>query len=106
MSHTTGERLKELRKEWHLTQEKVAQHLNITREAYSLYENDKRQMNHETICRLSDFYGISADYLLMRQEAKQTYTLNPDESQLLDAFRKSDQRGQKLLLEISKIVDP
>ena len=45
MRDIIGQRLKELRTEANMTQEKIAKALNISREAYSLYETNKRQMN-------------------------------------------------------------
>mgnify|MGYP002516061254 CR=1 FL=1 len=42
----------------------VAQKLNITRNALSYYENNKREASYETLRALSHLYGVSIDYLL------------------------------------------
>lgn len=47
-----------------LTGQKVADQLNITRNALSLYENGKREASYETLKKLSQIYNVSIDYLL------------------------------------------
>lgn len=98
-----GQRLKALRIEAHLTQEKIAQILNVSREAYSLYETNKRQMNYETICTIADFYDVSTDYLLGNSKSRKAYDLCADEINLLNLYRNSDERGQKIILEVARI---
>lgn len=61
---TIGERLKSARKEAGLLQEEVAEHFNITQQAYQVWESGKRNPKKETIKRLSDFFGVSYSYLL------------------------------------------
>lgn len=56
--------LKEARKKKLLTGEKVAQQLNITRNALSMYETGKREASYETLKKLANIYGVSIDYLL------------------------------------------
>lgn len=106
MPNDIGKRLRELRISADLTQENVANVLNISREAYALYESEKRQMNYESLCKIADYYNISIDYLLGRTNLKKAYTLKKDEIELLFAFRHLDARGRKILLDMSKIVYP
>lgn len=58
------ERLKELRKENHLTQVEVAEGLGISQPAYQAWETERKNATKETIKRLSDFFGVSYSYLL------------------------------------------
>jgi len=95
-------RLRELRNEKGLTQVAIAELLKITRGAYSMYESDRRQMNHESLCILADYYGVSADYLLGRK-AKEDEPLSNDEKMILRKYRHLDERGQeniKVIIEI------
>lgn len=96
-------KLKTLRASHGLTQAEVAHALNVSREAYSLYENGKRQMNYETLCAAADYYHISLDYLLGRSSSAQNYELNENELRLLEIYRSCDLRGRSTLLEIAKI---
>lgn len=59
-----GQQLKLLRKSANLTQEELAKKLNITRGTYAHYELDKREPNYEVLTQLSNFFGVSIDYLL------------------------------------------
>lgn len=56
--------IKNLRVEKGLTQQKVADYLNIDRSNYSKYERGKLEPNVEMIVSLANFYDVSADYLL------------------------------------------
>ena len=60
-------RLALLRKEKNLTQSKVAEALNISRQLYHFYETGQRDPSTDTLCRLADFYDVSIDYLLGRE---------------------------------------
>ncbi len=56
--------LKTLRKEKHLTQEQLASYLNISRSTIAGYETKLRQPDFETLQRLSDYFGVSIDFLI------------------------------------------
>lgn len=57
-------RLKELRLENNLTQQYVANILNIKQNTYSQYESGQRQLSLEQLIKLSEFYSVSTDYIL------------------------------------------
>lgn len=59
-------RLKSLRVEKDLLQLDVAKYLGITKSAYGFYEQGKRKPDFNTVSRLADFYGVTADYILGR----------------------------------------
>lgn len=60
---TIGERLKSARKEAGLLQEEVAEHFNITQQAYQVWESGKRNPKKETIQKLADYFNVSYAYL-------------------------------------------
>lgn len=60
--------LKKIREERNLNQLKVALDLNISREALSHYENGKRSPDIEMLLKLSDYFGVSIDYLIRGKE--------------------------------------
>ncbi len=60
--------LKKIRKERNLNQLKVALDLNISREALSHYENGKRSPDVAMLLKLSDYFGVSIDYLIRGEE--------------------------------------
>lgn len=62
MSHYP--RLKDLREDNDLTQEKVAKLLLITQQQYSLYEKGYRDIPTSALITLAKFYNVSTDYIL------------------------------------------
>lgn len=63
-----SKRLKELRTAKGLTLKDAAVSVGLTLMAYAHYEYGDRQPTIETIIKLCDFYGVSADYLLGRSD--------------------------------------
>lgn len=59
-----GEKIKTLRKAQDMTQEKLADYLNISYQAVSKWENGLALPDVTLIPALSNFFGVSADYLL------------------------------------------
>ena len=57
-------RMFDLRTDNDLRQEDLANVLNITGQAYGMYENGKRCLPIEHLITLCKFYNVSADYLL------------------------------------------
>lgn len=57
-------RLKDLREDHDLSQEKLAKILKITRPQYSLYETGKRDIPIDLLQILSKLYNTSIDYLV------------------------------------------
>lgn len=62
-----GDKLRILRRERHLTQKQLASELSISRSALSLYESNKREPDFETLTKIAEFFDISLDYLLDRE---------------------------------------
>ena len=56
--------LRKIRKKKGYSQLKVAMDLNISREALSYYENGKRSPDIKMLIRLSEYFGVSIDYLI------------------------------------------
>lgn len=90
--------LKKLRKIKGLTQTEVAQFIGITQNSYSYWENDKVKIDNASIIKLADFFGVTVDFLLGREEFSSTekagglsetrrMVVNPIEEDLIFAFR-------------------
>ena len=63
-----GDRLKEQRKEKHVTQQVVADHLGLTCRAYQYYEGGKGFPDYHGLLALAEYFGVSIDYLVGRTE--------------------------------------
>lgn len=59
-----AKRLYDLRIDNDLKQEDIAKILQITPQAYGMYENKKRGLPIESLITLCKFYNVSADYIL------------------------------------------
>lgn len=57
-------RLKELRKDYKLTQEQLGKKLGLSRSTIAMYETNASEPDFETLSKLADFFGVSIDYLL------------------------------------------
>lgn len=69
-------RLRNLRLEKNESLEVVAKYLNVTIQTVSNYETGKREMNPDTLLKLSKYYNVSIDYLLGKSNIR-----NPEELQ-------------------------
>lgn len=65
-SETIGHILKFLRKEQKLTQKTVADNIGIAQQTYAGYESGKHEPSIEIAIRISEFYGVSLDYVTGR----------------------------------------
>lgn len=63
-----GQRLKLLRIEKGMSQERLANSIGISRSALSMYELDRREPDIFTILRFADYFLVTTDYLLGREE--------------------------------------
>jgi len=61
-------RLKELRKQRHISQLKLAMDLNMNQNSISRYENREREADYATLIRFADYFNVSIDYLLGRTD--------------------------------------
>jgi transcriptional regulator with XRE-family HTH domain len=60
---TLSERIKLLRKEKGLSQQQLADEISVSRQAVTKYETGDIEPSSEKIMQLSDFFGVSMDYL-------------------------------------------
>ncbi len=59
-----SERIKELRKEKNIGQNKLAEEIKISNASISYYETGKQEPTAETIFKLANYFNVSADYIL------------------------------------------
>lgn len=58
------QRIRDLREDRDLKQRQLAEFLNCSQQVYSNYELGQRDIPTDILIRLSQFYGVSVDYLL------------------------------------------
>lgn len=65
---TFGERLFELRKTKNISQEELAELLDVSRQSISKWENDKAYPEMTRLLFMSDYFDVSLDYLMRGAE--------------------------------------
>ncbi len=63
-----GLRIKELRKEKSLSQEKLAKELGVGRTTITRWETGERYPELEKVVEISNFFNVSTDFLLGKQD--------------------------------------
>jgi transcriptional regulator with XRE-family HTH domain len=58
--------LRELRQQKHLTQKELSKILQISASTIGMYEQGRREPDHDTLTKIADFFGVPTDYLLGR----------------------------------------
>lgn len=94
-------RLKEIRVEKNLLQKDVASAVNHSITCISDWERGKREPSIDDLIRLADFFGVSIDYLVGREEEDGVVIvscneLSKDESMLIDKLRRLDPLNKEL----------
>jgi transcriptional regulator with XRE-family HTH domain len=70
-------RLKELRKTKDITQEELAKQLQLSPSAIGMYETGRREPDFETLQRIADYFHVSTDYILGREEKRSPFAALP-----------------------------
>lgn len=70
-------KIRELRKEKKLTMKQLGAIFSLSESTISLYENGKHYPDMETMQKFADFFNVSVDYLLGREEAQQKTPADP-----------------------------
>ncbi len=63
-----SENIRRLRAQKGVSQSAVADYLKITKQAYSLYENGRREPDFDTLVKLAEYFGTDVDCLLKNAE--------------------------------------
>lgn len=78
---TFGDKLQYLRKTKGISQEELASHLNLSRQAISKWENNSSIPDVENIVKLSNIFDVPTDYLLKSEVEIAKLDIKDDSSQ-------------------------
>ena len=100
-------RLNELR--GNKTQAQIAQILGLPRETYRNYEVGNREPPLDTLLKIANYFGVSVDYLLGRDEVPGVQMkpaaeseLTETEQELLSIYRSVNPALQDLILNVAR----
>ena len=102
MERTFHETLAALRREKGSSQRQVAADLGISQALLSHYENGAREPGLGFVCRVCEYYGVTADYMLGRSENRGTLE-TASARDFLSQLRALTERGEKALEKIGGI---
>lgn len=113
-TETFGLRLNKCRKSKNLTQEDIAEYLNVGKNTVSRYENGERTPDFETLLKLAEYFNTSVSYLvgetddptainekspLPIEEGDLLLTQALEETGLLDTDGHLSKKGEKIISE-------
>lgn len=109
-----GDRIKQLRTAKKLTQEELGKIINVTKVSISGYENGNRTPDTDTLKKIADFFEVSTDYLLGRQENTppaladesefDKWLNDPRVDKFYKEFKESPEERKKALLAVWEII--
>ena len=67
---TLGQKISELRKKQKMTQDELAEKMNVSAQAVSKWENDLSIPDITVLIELSEFFGVSLDSLLKNKDVE------------------------------------
>lgn len=97
-----GQQLKKLRLQRKYTIAQLCDLTGLNQNTYAKYERDERDVSTETLARLADFYGVTADYLLGIEPAPDTVkrlTQEQMEQKLVESYFKLPPKLRKKFLD-------
>ena len=93
-----GDKLKMLRKKNNLTQQQVAERLNVSKAVVSSYELSNRSPSFQTLVKIANIYNVTTDFLLGINKRKMIdiTNLTPEQADIIEKlvqeFEKSNIR--------------
>ena len=100
-----NEKIQNLRKQVGISQEQLAERLNVTRQAISKWETGECLPDIENILQLSDIFGVSVDYLLKNQQTE--VSPSSDSSYIIEALEEENSdTGFRFSLDFNGILYP
>ena len=73
-----GERIKALRKQNNLSQEQLAEKLNVSRQAVSKWESNTAYPDISNLILLREIFGVTLDYLVIDNNTTESEYINED----------------------------
>lgn len=96
---TVGKRLKAWRKGNNLTLTDISTKTGLSTGGLSAYERDEKLIGSKTLLALWSEYNIDIAWILT---GKESGDLTPEEQQLIDYYRKADDRGKRSILRTAE----
>lgn len=70
-------RIKQLREEFDMTQQELADKLDGAKSTIAMYEREERKPSLEVLVKLSDIFDCSIDYILCKSDIRNSSQIDP-----------------------------
>lgn len=98
------ENLKKLRENNNLTQQQMADILNIQRPTYTRYETGERQPDFELLIRIAQHFNVSIDYLLGNEAKLPEKDTSSLSDKIIEVFNRLDEEKQNTVLAYAEFL--
>lgn len=98
---TIGTVLYQLRVKFDESQEQVADATDISRVAYSRYENDQREPKASCAIRLAQHFGVTVEYLYGMESNASVSPQSPEEMEMLKVFHSLSKERRAEVLQFA-----
>lgn len=104
-----SKKIKTLRLENKMTQQHVADYLNVSRSTIAGYETKSRQPSHEKLASLANLFHVTVDYLLdddvVNIDTSRCSLHSDEEKKLIAKFRKLSPESRTSLFEYIHLLE-
>ncbi len=98
-----NERLKELRKtNNNMSQAKLAEQIGYRSTAISNYENGRNLPSIDDLCKISDVFNVTLDYLIGRTDIREVPVFSETHKKLFDIFNDLNETNQHTIITQAK----
>ncbi|MDK7951637.1 helix-turn-helix domain-containing protein [Lactobacillus paragasseri] len=85
-----GNKVHDLRIKKHLTQTELSKILHVSQQTITKWENGKAEPSSSALAKISDYFNVSADYLLGKPEKNKSTVTDADLENMLDNAKSFD----------------
>lgn len=96
-----GQRIRKERQNLNLTQEQLAEKINVSSTYIGFIERGERSLTLGKLTLLANVLGVSVDYLLSDSVPPSN---SANEKQMLKLFSSASEKDQELILEVAKTI--
>lgn len=96
-----AKKLKELRIQRNLTQEKLAEELNVNQQQIARYENNLRQFKQDFLYQLAEYFNVSINYFFPTEN----HLKNKEDLELLEQISNLPNEKKKMLKDFLKLIN-
>ena len=91
-------RLKDLRTTRQISQKDFAKRLGVSQQTVASWEVGRTEPANDALKNIADYFNVSTDYLLGRDDLENQPPLSGEQITLLDGFDRLNEEGKKAIL--------